>query len=146
MHKFYRLICVLVFFIATQAQAQYALIVEEHSTGVVENQTSYRLYIQMENTDDYLSSVFGNEMFPLLLNTSDGFYNDAGATGGTAGGVNPFFFTLLPTLVADRWASIGIDSAPAATATEPIKKFFTVFKITPFPPMMLVSVDAKLSR
>ena len=118
MHKFYRLICVLVFFIATQAQAQYALIVEEHSTGVVENQTSYRLYIQMENTDDYLSSVFGNEMFPLLLNSSDGFYNDAGATGGTAGGVNPFFFTLLPTLVADSWATIGIDSAPAESEAE----------------------------
>jgi len=33
-------------------------------------------------------------------------------TGTTAAGINPFFFTFFPTLAADSWLTIGIESQP----------------------------------
>ena len=58
MHKFYTALFALTLFIVSETNAQYALIVEEHATEVVENTTTYRLYIQMMNADDFLSSIY----------------------------------------------------------------------------------------
>ena len=109
MRNFYKVLCALAFFAGTQVHAQYALVVEEYSTGVVDDQSTYRLYIQMENSDDFLSSVYGNELFPLAVQSSDGFYNDAfGST--VASGINPLIFGVFPSAMVDSWVTIGIDS------------------------------------
>ena len=71
--------------------------------------TTYRLYVDLVNADDFLSSVYGNDTDPLSIATDSGFYNDTfGST--VASGINPAFFALVPTLVADSWITIGIDS------------------------------------
>ena len=45
----------------------------------------------------------------MSFSTSDGFYNDTfGST--VASGINPAFFGFVPTLEADSWITIGIDS------------------------------------
>ena len=88
---------------------QYSLTVSEHATDIVPGQTTYRVYVDMINPGDFLSSVYGNEGDPMSFSTSDGFYNDAfGST--VASGINPAFFGFFPTLEADSWITIGIDS------------------------------------
>ncbi len=88
---------------------QYSLTVSEHATDIVPGQTTYRVYIDMVNPADFLSSVYGNDADPLSFSTSDGFYNDPlGAT--VASGINPAFITFFPTIGADSWITIGIDS------------------------------------
>ena len=58
-----------------------------------------------------MSSVYGNQDDPMELNTESGFYNDT--FGGTTGAaINPAFFGLVPTLAADSWLTIGIESQP----------------------------------
>ena len=87
----------------------YTLTVEEHAVDIVIGETTYRVYVDLVNADDFLSSVYGNDADPLSIATESGFYNDTfGST--VASGINPAFFALVPTLVADSWITIGIDS------------------------------------
>ena len=95
----------------TYAQS-YSLTVSEIATDGIAGQTTYRVYFDLVNDDDFLSSIYGNSDEPLSFSTELGFYNDAFATGPTASGVNPLFFALAPTLEFDSWITIGIDSAP----------------------------------
>ena len=48
----------------------------------------------------------------MSLQFSEGFYNNAFASGPTAGGVNTVFFDFFPELAADSWVTIGIESEP----------------------------------
>ena len=90
---------------------QYSLTVSEHATDIVPGQTTYRMYVDMINSADFLSSVYGNQTDPMTFSTSDGFYNDPlGATLGS--GINPAFITFFPTIGADSWITIGIDGTP----------------------------------
>ena len=91
------------------ANSQYNLIVEEHSTGIVDGITSFRMYAELVNSDDFVSSVFGNDNSPLNISTSTSFYNDEyGAAVAT--GINPAFIGFFPTIAADSWVTIGIES------------------------------------
>ena len=85
----------------------------EHATGIIEGQTTYRAYIDLLNSDDFVTSIYGNNNEPLSFGTELGFYNDAAATGATAAGINPFFVTFFPSLAADSWLTIGIEAQPA---------------------------------
>ena len=91
---------------------EYTLTVEQHSSGIVAGQTTYRFYVDMLNPTDFLSSVYGNDADPLVLNTSSGFYNDGFATGSTADGINGNFLPLVPTMAADSWVTVGISQNP----------------------------------
>ena len=46
-------------FSAAIAQGNYTLTVEEHAVDIVPGQTTYRMYVDLVNPDDFLSSVFG---------------------------------------------------------------------------------------
>ncbi|MGB1075662.1 MAG: hypothetical protein ACPGYK_05680, partial [Flavobacteriales bacterium] len=101
----------------TFGQSDYSMTVEEHAVDGVAGMTTYRLYIDMVNSDDFLSSIYGNDATPFSLSTPSGFYNDAAATGGSAGGVNPQFLLppfngFFPGLPYDSWYTIGIEFAP----------------------------------
>ncbi|MGB1074967.1 MAG: hypothetical protein ACPGYK_02185, partial [Flavobacteriales bacterium] len=105
-----------------QTEDDYTLTVEEHAVDGVTGTTTYRIYVDMFNPDDFLSSVYGNEEDPFELTTTGGFYNDAAATGGSAGGINPAFLlppfdALFPGLAYDSWFTIGIENAPAGEET-----------------------------
>jgi hypothetical protein len=109
MRNLLRLYCGLaMLFSAATAQSQYTLIVEEHASDLVPGITTYRLFVEMVNSDDFLSSVYGNDNFPLEIASSTSFYNDQfGAS--VASGVNPAFFQFFPTAEADSWVTIGIE-------------------------------------
>ena len=53
---------------------QYSLTVSEFSTGIIPGQTTYRIHVDLNNADDFLSSVYGNEDDPFTLSTGgEGF-------------------------------------------------------------------------
>ena len=96
-------------FSAAIAQGNYTLTVEEHAVDIVPGQTTYRMYVDLVNPDDFLSSVFGNDVDELSLETENGFYNDPlGASVAT--GINPAFIAFFPTIGADSWITIGLES------------------------------------
>ena len=72
------------------------LTVEEHAVDVVPGQTTYRIYHNMANEDDFLSSVYGNEDAPFNLSTTTGFYNSQFGSRLPAGDSNPAFLPFLP--------------------------------------------------
>ncbi len=87
----------------------YTVSVEVYATDIVPGQTTYRLYQQLANMDDFMSSVFGNNEDPFSLSTTTGFYNSQfGST--VASGVNPAFIAFFPDLAADSWVTVGIES------------------------------------
>ena len=134
---------------SANAQSGYTLSVEAfltHTTpypnmftGTPDNlngMTTYRFYVNMVNPTDFLSSVYGNNMSPLVINTStNSFYNSAFATGADVGGVSSNFFTFLPALAYDSFVTIGLLSSampPAQSnpnlvesASQPWKPHFT---------------------
>ncbi len=90
----------------------YTLTLEEHATDIIEGQTTYRMYVDMVNGNDFLTSVYGGPAYPLSISTSTGsFYNDPFGSS-KADGINPAFFAFFPTLVGDSWITIGIESQP----------------------------------
>ena len=85
--------------VLSQAVAQdYTLTLEEHAADIIPGQTTYRLYVDMVNDDDFLTSVFGGDTDPLSITTSTGsFYNDQFGSS-KADGINPAFFAF-----SQRW-------------------------------------------
>ena len=87
--------------LSVNAQTDYTLTVEattthttpypNFATGTPDNlngMTTYKFYVNMLNSTDFLSSVFGNDLYPLSINTSNGsFYNHPFATGADVGGI-----------------------------------------------------------
>ena len=96
------------FFSVASAQ-EYTLTLEEHATDIVPGLTTYRMYIDMVNTDDFLSSIYGGDTAPLLISTSDNSFFNSGFGGATASNINPAFLAFFPELAADSWVTIGID-------------------------------------
>ena len=93
-------------------ESNYTLTIEEHAIGIIPGQTTYRFYIDMNFPDDYLSSVYGNEDKPLSINTTTGeFYNDEFGSE-TATGIIPAVIPFFPSIAADSWVTIGVDSQP----------------------------------
>jgi len=90
-----------------QAQ-EYTLSLEEHATDIVAGQTTYRLYVNMVNSDDFLSSIYGGNDEPLSITTTTGFFNSAFG-GAVASTINPAFLPFFPDLAADSWVTIGIE-------------------------------------
>ena len=83
--------------------------VEVYGEDLLAGHTTYRFYMNMANEDDFLSSIYGNDLDAFSLTTSTGFYNsEFGST--VASGINPAFFSFFPDLAADSWVTIGIDS------------------------------------
>ncbi|MDB4493834.1 hypothetical protein N9233_01430, partial [Flavobacteriales bacterium] len=92
-----------------ESTSPYTLTVEAYATDVVSGYTTYRVYQNLVNADDFVSSVYGNNDDPLSIATTTGFYNSAFG-GTTAGAINPAFLIFSPELGADSWVTIGIES------------------------------------
>jgi len=65
----------------------YTLSVEVHTTDALAGFTTYRVYQNLVNDDDFLSSVYGNNDDPLSISTTTGYYNSTFG-GTTAGSIN----------------------------------------------------------
>ncbi len=91
--------------------------VVQHEGGALDGWITYRLYVTTQSPDDKLSSLFGNEDLPFNLNTTTSWYQDPlGSNFGSA--VNPFLYTIMPTLEFDSWVTIGIDQVPNSALGE----------------------------
>ena len=95
------------------SSSPYTLTVEAHAADIIPGQTTYRIYQNLVNADDFFSSVFGNNDDPFSLATTTGFYNSAFG-GTTAGDINPAFLSFFPELAADSWVTVGIESQAVA--------------------------------
>ena len=97
------------------SSSDYSMTVEVYGEDLLAGHTTYRLYMNMANEDDFLSSIYGNDLDAFSLTTSTGFYNsEFGST--VASGINPAFFSFFPDLAADSWVTIGIDSQNVGVA------------------------------
>lgn len=92
-------------------------VVAEHDSGVLSGMTTYHLYMECVNTDDVVSSVSGDATFPLDLNTTTSFFQDA-LGAATPNAVNPLLFGFFPDLEYDSWVTIGISQQPDGAANE----------------------------
>ena len=64
--------------------------VEVYGEDLLAGHTTYRFYMNVANEDDFLSSIYGNDLDAFSLTTSTGFYNsEFGST--VASGINPAF-------------------------------------------------------
>ena len=61
---------------ATSLTAQFSLTVEESSPAVAPGST-YRFYVDMNDTTDRMSAIFGNNESNLIINTPDGAFNSS---------------------------------------------------------------------
>ena len=108
---------------STEAPVGYWLELETvtaHSGGALDGQTTYRLYMNMQNAADYMSSCSGDADNPMILNSSSGsWYNDAANTGWNAQGINPVFFAFFPDLAYDSFLTIGAEDASTPAAQQP---------------------------
>ena len=81
-----------------------------HTEGDLAGMSTYRLYLNTVNANDYLSSCSGDENRPLILSSSSGeWYNHPASTTWNAQGVNPVFFVILPDLAFDSFLTIGAE-------------------------------------
>ncbi len=120
------------FFAFVSAQ-EYTLTLEEHAADIISGQTTYRMYINMANTDDFLSSIYGGDNAPLMISTSDNSFYNSEFGGVTASNVNPAFLAFFPELAGDSWVTIGIeqqesgDEVAIATLEDPAQPFVDCF-------------------
>ena len=110
-------ICCSSFLFGTQASAQYTLTVEA-STPVAAPGTTYRFYVDMIDSSDKFSAIFGNDQAPLQVTTPDGVFNSPFNSSWSASGINPAFLPLFPDMADDTYATVGLNG-PASTSGLP---------------------------
>ncbi|MBL6645351.1 MAG: T9SS type A sorting domain-containing protein [Flavobacteriales bacterium] len=79
--------------------------------------SSTRLYVTMNNADDFMSSVSGDITNPTLIETTTSFYH-AVLGAATPNGINSLLFPVYPDLPYDSWVTIGLEGVPNAAAGE----------------------------
>ena len=77
--------------------------------------TRYRFFVNMVNSNDTFSAVFGNSEQPLLVNVPGGAFNTGFNTSWSAAGLNPAFVSQFPEMADDTYATIGL-TGPASTS------------------------------
>ena len=105
---------------AAVTEADYCLIVDTvlvHTSGDLAGMTTYRYYVKCANPADFVSAVSGDSNNPTMVSTTTGFFHDQ-LGGVTPNGIQPPLFGTFPNLQYDSWVTIGLSSAPNASAGE----------------------------
>ena len=100
----------------------YCISVEEvvtHEGGELDGQTTYRLYLNCLNETDYLSSCSGDANNPLVINSTEDWYNSPASTTWNAQGISAFFVAIVPELAYDSFLTIGAETAETPAAQHP---------------------------
>ena len=79
--------------------------------GPLSGMTTYRLYFVSAHPMDFVSAVFGDAEYPLAIETTTSFYQDA-LGGTTPNGIFPTLYSTFPSLAYDSWVTIGIEAVP----------------------------------
>ena len=101
-----------VLFFSTSNAQLTGISVEEYvdhtTTGIAELEgfITYRVYVDCTNPFDEVSAIYGDATSPLVLTSTDGFYQN---TFGEPFGwnINPAFFGSFAALEYDSWVTIG---------------------------------------
>ena len=108
---------------STEAPIGYWLSLEtvtSHEGGDLDGMTTYRLYMNLQNENDYVSSCSGDSENPLVLTSSTGsWYNNAFNTNWSAAGLNPAFVAVFPDMAFDSFLTIGAEDATTPAAQQP---------------------------
>jgi hypothetical protein len=111
MKHFLPLAFAVLFFSTSYAQLT-GISVEEYAdhttTGIAELEglITYRVYVDCTNPADEISAVYGDATSPLVLSSTDGFYQNVfGEPFGWV--INPAFFSSFEALEYDSWITIG---------------------------------------
>ncbi|MDO7740648.1 MAG: hypothetical protein MUP94_03120, partial [Flavobacteriales bacterium] len=84
-----------------------------HASGNLEGMTTYRLYVTTETSEDFVSSVYGNDVDTLILGTSSTFHQDDNGSL-LPQNLNAELVGLFPDLAFDSWVTIGLDGPAMA--------------------------------
>ncbi|MFM1932270.1 MAG: hypothetical protein RL226_1573, partial [Bacteroidota bacterium] len=81
-----------------------------HALESLNGMTTYRLYMTLPGSTDFLSAIAGSTDFPVEISTTTSFYQTPVASVLTGAEVNPGFFPVFPTLQYDSWVTVGRSS------------------------------------
>ena len=78
-------------------------------------QTTYRIYLHTNSPSDFLSSISGESVNPLTLNSTStpAWHNDLGFGANFGSQINGGFFGFIPALQYDSWLTIGASQTVA---------------------------------
>jgi len=94
--------------------------VTTHAGGDLDGMTTYRIYMNMQNENDYMSSCSGDSTNPLILTSSTGsWYNNALLTSWSAAGFNPAFVAVFPEMAYDSFLTIGAEDSTTPADQQP---------------------------
>ena len=92
----------------TTSDEHYQLTIEEFP-AVNDSLKRYRVYFNLPS-NDFLSSVYGDESSPFFISAPDGVFNHPFGSWN-ANAINPAFFQVFPELADDSFATIGVDNS-----------------------------------
>ena len=95
-------------------EGEYSLTIEAYP-AVQEGLVTYRFFVNMVNSTDRMSAVFGNSDFEMYITTPEGAYNHSLNSTWNAEGINPSFFAFFPELADDTYATIGLTGPASAS-------------------------------
>ena len=85
--------------------------------------TVYRFYVQLQDSTDRVSAVYGEDNDFLSIQCPEGAYNNDLNPGWNAAGLTPTLFGNYPELADDSYGTIGLDgpaSFAGADAEDPL--------------------------
>lgn len=87
--------------------------VQVHVGGALDGMVTYRLYATTEHEEDFVSSVFGNDIDTLMMNSTTTWHQDElGAL--LPQNINIGILALFPDVAFDSWVTIGADAPMGA--------------------------------
>ena len=86
-------------------------LVDDHEEGVLAGMSTYRVYLEVANANDQVTSFTGNDEFALALNTTTSFYQNA-LGGATPNDISDAAIALVPELAYDSYVTVGLTGEP----------------------------------
>ena len=94
----------------------YSLTVEEHAVDGIPGHTTYRVYVNMEHPNDFLSAIYGegtDTPIALTSTSTPNWYNDPLLSVDLGTDILPLMVEAFPDLAYDSWMTFGSDTANA---------------------------------
>ena len=86
-------------------------LVASHEDGDLAGMRTYRIYLDVANATDQVTSFTGNDEFALALTTTTSFYQNA-LGGATPNDISSGALALVPELAFDSYISVGLTGEP----------------------------------
>ena len=81
-----------------------------HEGGILDGLTTYRLYLECQNEQDFLSAIAGDVDNPMVFNASSGSWYNHFYIAQATPNYPPFAVPLFPELAYDSWVTIGAEN------------------------------------